>query len=436
MTDAENRTVENLPSRYYFMVEKLATFLLLIYPAAMLVAHGGMNGVFFLMLLLAMAVRLVRPKGLGMSQWDREWTVYAVAMAGLTLAILLSQIYHQSYSPHPHDAASRFWLAIPVLLLLQRLRPRVFIVLQYAFPVAAITGFIMAILGGTHLEGRLTIVTMDLIHFGDFELMLGMLSLASINWFGRDTLPLRILKVLGLVAGVVSSFASGSRGGWLAIPVFVALLFYFKAKKPSPRLIVQVVVATTLIVGLLYTFSATFQNRVNEVANDIMLFGEGKRDTSTGIRWQLYQVAAEVFVNHPLFGVGPEGFAKEMQPMAEAGKLTPIAAEIGRGEVHNDILSKAAGMGIFGLAAILSIYLVPLRLFWRASKSALREVSRAGMLGLVFVSGFFIFGLTVEVLDLAMAVAFYGFTVAVLLAACYNIHYRAPIQPNKDNHHV
>jgi len=32
--------------------------------------------------------------------------------------------------------------------------------------------------------------------------------------------------------------------------------------------------------------------------------------------------------------------------------------------------------------------------------------------------------LTVEILNLTMATAFYSFTVAVLLAACYNVHYR------------
>ena len=109
--------------------------------------------------------------------------------------------------------------------------------------------------------------------------------------------------------------------------------------------------------------------------------------------------------------------------MEEAGKLTYLDAVYGRGEVHNDILSKAAGMGVFGLVAILAIYFVPFRLFWRATKSALAQVRSAGFLGLAFVSGFFVFGLTVEILNLTMATAFYGFTVAVLLAACYNVHY-------------
>jgi len=70
------------------------------------------------------------------------------------------------------------------------------------------------------------------------------------------------------------------------------------------------------------------------------------------------------FLRHPVFGVGPEGFALETKQMGEAASL-PECAAMGHAEVHNDILSKAAGMGIFGLFAILVIYLVPFRLFWR-----------------------------------------------------------------------
>jgi O-antigen ligase len=436
MSENEGHAVEKFPSRYYSVIEKTATLLLLAYPALMLVVRGGMNGVFLLLLLLAVAVWAVRPDGMAALAWRRDWTLYVAAMAGMSLAIFFSQAYHGNFTAHPHDAASRYWLAIPVFLLLQRLRPAVFTVLQIAFPAAAILGFALAKDPGSWADHRASIETMDLIHFGDFELMLGVLSLASINWFGRDTLALRILKIAGFAAGLAASFGSGSRGGWLAIPVFAVLLLYFKSTRPTIKSVVYAMTGFAVAVVLLYSFNDTFQNRFNQLASDVASFKEGKRDTSTGVRLQLYKAAVDVFISHPVFGVGPEGFAQEMKPMMEAGNLTPIAAELGHAEVHNEVLSKAAGMGIFGLLAILAIYVVPFWLFWLAGKSARREVRRAGVQGLVFVSGFFIFGLTVEVLDLTMAAAFYSFTVAVLLAACYNIHYSEFIHPNKDNLHV
>lgn len=406
-------------SYYLFFVEKAVILLLLIYPTLMLAVRSGMNGVFLFMLLLACLVWIVRPTGKKAVKWQYEWKAYFVAMGAMSAAIFISQTYHQNYAAHPYDAASRYWLAIPVFLLLQRLHLNVFTVLQFAFPVAAITGFLLA----KDLGGRLGIGTLDLIHFGNFELILGVLSLFSIDWFGRDKLPLRILKVLGFIAGLAASFGSGSRGGWLAIPVFIAIFFYFKTSRVSLRMIVTSLLSAILVITIAYFGSASFHQRVNELANDVTVFDQGNRDTSTGIRWQLYKAAADVFSRHPIFGVGPEGFALEMKPMAEAGKITSVAAEYGRGEVHNDILSKAAGMGVFGLIAILAIYFVPFRLFWRATKSTSVQVKQAGILGITFVSGFFVFGLTAETLNLTMASAFYSFTVAVLLAACYNIHH-------------
>lgn len=400
-------------------VEKAAALLLLIYPTMMLVVKGGMNGVLLFMLLLAVAVWIARPVGISAVVWRREWTIYAAAMFAMSAAIFISQSYHQHYAAHPHDAASRYWLAIPVFLLLQRLRPNVFSVLQFAFPVAAIAGFLMA----KDMRGRTGISTLDLIHFGDFELMLGVLSLFCIDWFGRDKLPIRILKLLGFIAGLATSFASGSRGGWLAIPVFIAIFIYFMMGRSSPRIIISAVFAAMLSATLLFSFNSMFHQRVSQLASDVAAFDQGVRDTSTGIRWQLYKAAVDVFLHHPFFGVGPEGFALEMKQMLETGKLSPYAAVMGHAEVHNDILSKTAGMGIFGLFAILALYFVPFSLFWQVTKSASERVKRAGILGIVFVSGFFVFGLTVEILDLTMATAFYSFTIAVLLAACYNVHH-------------
>lgn len=410
-------------SRYFSFVEKTATLLLLFYPTFMLTVKGGMNGMFLLMLVLAFAVWIVRPAGIITVKWQYDWTSYFVAMAAMSAAIFISQTYHQNYAAHSYDEASRYWLAIPVFLLLQRLRLNVFTVLQFAFPVAAIIGLLLAKDMGGDAKGRMGIDTLDLIHFGDFELILGVLSLFSIDWFVRDRLPLRILKLSGFVAGLVASLASGSKGGWLAIPVFIAIFIYFKTNRIFTRMIMPTVIAATLTATLLYSVNANLYQRMNEFTNDVVKFYQGNRDTSAGIRWQLYKASVDVFLRHPIFGVGPDGLALEMKQMMEIGKITPKAAELGCAEVHNDILSKAARMGVFGLVAILAIYLVPLILFWRASKSAFEQVQRAGVLGIIFVSGLFVFGLTVEFLNLTMAVSFYSFTVAVLLAACYNIHH-------------
>ena len=340
-------------SRYLLLVEKVASLLLLAYPTLMLAVKGGMNGAFLLMLLLALAVRITRPTGMDKTVWKSEWTIYGISMVAMSAAILISQSYHHDYSAHSYDGASRYWLAIPVFLLLRRLNLKIFKMLQVAFPAAAILGFVLAKKLSEGPEIRSGIETLDLIHFGDFELILAMLSLLGINWIGRDGLALKIIKISGFIAGVAASFASGSRGGWLAIPIFVAIFIYFYTAK-SLKLIISIATIGTLSALLLYSLNSTFHQRVNELTSEVAALSHGNQDTSTGIRWQLYKAAVEIFSRHPVFGVGPDGFAQEMTPMMEEGKITPVAAQLGRGEVHNDILNKAVGMGLFGLAAIIA----------------------------------------------------------------------------------
>lgn len=414
-------------SAYQLWASRLMVTILLLYPTLMLTVRGGMNGVFILTLLMAL---IAWPcgrysQGLFTSGDTRR---YMWAMFGLTIAIFLSESYWQDFHGRSYDAVARYWLAIPIFFWLSRMVPDVFRALQLSFPVAAIAGFLLT----EEMWGRSGIGTLDLIHFGDMELILGILSLFAIDWFGRDGAMLRTVKIVGFVAGAAASFGSGSRGGWLAIPVFLIIFLHFNWNRLPLKMVAGVIVLAIASMLALYATSDTVNQRVNAMVSDIKDYQLGNRDTSTGIRWQLYEAAIDIFGRHPFVGVGPTGFAREMQPMMEAGKLTLEAAHLGRGEVHNDILAKTAGMGMFGLVAILALYLVPLRMFWQATRSAVREVRRTGILGITFVSGIGVFGLTVEFLNLTMAAAFYAFTVAVLLAAC-NALSNLPAQENPEN---
>jgi O-antigen ligase len=412
---------------YLIFVESMAALLLVFYPGLMFAVKGGMNGAFLFLLLLSIAVLIVQPREIPGVVWNSELKVYLLATAALPVAIFLSQTFHHHYGGHPYDAASRFLLAVPIFMLLQRLRFSIVAMVQYAFPIAAIVGCLML---KPIADGRIGIATLDLIHFGDFELVLGVMSLLCLNWTGRDAPLLKVLKVIGFLAGVYASVVSGSRGGWIALPVFLTIYIYYKLGKISLKSLI-ITPLILIIAGLIaFTFSQKIHHRVDEVTGDLYAFQHGNPDTPTGVRLQLFQSAAVIFVHNPIFGVGAEGFSLEMEPLLKAGKITAMAAELGKGEVHNEILSRAAGLGLFGLMAILSIYLVPVRIFYRSMKSTSIQLRKSGLLGLVFVSGFMVFGLTVEVLNLTMATAFYSLTVAVLLAACLNIHHGEQVSPN------
>lgn len=403
-------------------IETIFSLILLSFPVLMLTVKGGMNAVLLASVLLASLALLCTPTTLAGGAWKSEWTLYVVAMFAMTAAILISQIYHQTLTARHYDGPSRYWLVIPIFLLLRQVKLRVFSTLQWAFPIAAIAGWVFA--GDPHL-GRpgITLPLMDKIRYGDSMLLLAALSLFSLDWISKDPFYLRALKWLGFAIGLLAVLQSGTLGALLATPLIFAIYLYSRGVRLSVTAMMASLALSAVVISIAYALLPIVQQRLNASVMEISTYQQGNRDTSFGIRFQLYQAAASIFVEHPIFGAGPGGFAQEMATMVEAGKITPMAAELGRGEVHNDILKKMADLGIFGLAAILAIYLVPLWLFGKAGRSSSNQIKRAGLLGMVFVSGFMAFGLTAEILNLTMTIAFYSFTVAVLLAYCYNTHH-------------
>ena len=388
--------------------------ILLCYPALLFLVRGGMNGALFLLTILSLYLLISRK--VWKNKLDRTDTYFSVAMASGLIAILLSQIYHHDLVARYFDSDARFLLAIPVLLALRHIDIKVLSIMQYAFPLGAIAAFAAVMATNPRVTADASTSFINHIHLGDLALMLGFLSLFSVNWIWTDHPLVKLLKILGLIAGSYVSVVSSARGGWIAIPVLVFVFVHFRS---SGRLFNKLLLATLLIgaVGILgYSLFEPIRERLSMVDSDLASFSGGNPDTSIGIRLQLWNAALHLIAQNPIFGTGADGFASAMDGLSASGFITPTAAGYGKGEVHNEILAHTVRFGIFGLASILAVYFVPFVIFLRAARSQIRQQNVAAMLGMCVTLGFFVFGLTVETFDLKMTAAFYSLTVAVLLA--------------------
>lgn len=414
---------------YALILEKFVALLLVVYPSAFLLVKGGMNGAMILMLGVALLVWLFPPANLPQIMWKNEWWKYVAAMFGMSLAILISQLANNELLARPHDAASRYWLAIPIFMLALRLRPGVFSAMQYGFPLAAILCWLFAVNDANGPGSGFSLPGLNKVLFGDYLLLFGALSLFSLDWFGKDAWVLRMFKWMGFAFGLVAAIQSGTRGALLAIPVFILLYLLYRGIRLTFRVLAISALLGVAAISVIYMSSQTMQQRIEELSNDIATYQRGNRDTSTGLRWQLNMAAIEIFLRNPIAGVGPKvGFDREMQKLLEEGKLTPVAAELGRCcHPHNDLLAKAADLGVIGLAALLALYFVPMHMFWKAMRSDQREVKISGLLGITLVCAHIVFGLTAGLLGLTMTAAFYAFSVSMLLAASCNSQ-NSPLQ--------
>jgi O-antigen ligase len=389
-----------------------------LYPVLLLTVRGGANGLFFLLALVSLGyLWRVQPRG---QLWDGYSIAFALAMASYPLAVLLSQIAHVEFRPEPYDGASRFLLAIPIFLMFRDRGLINLTILQYAFPMGAIAALVV-VMPNLHQVGaghRVVSYFLNPIHLGDLALLLGFISLFSINWIDRDNSFVLILKIVGFCVGLLLSIGTGSRGGWVAIPVFVVLLAF--QRRFSAKAIVSVILILLLLGLAAYHFVDMIHLRFNDFLNDVVVYGRGNRDTSTGLRIQIWEAALFLFSKNPIFGIGPDNFRFAIETVKGLGMISPEAIIAGGAEVHNEILSKTVTLGIFGVLSIFSIYLVPLYIFAKFINSASRTKRNAAWMGICLVCGFFVFGLTVEIFDLKMTETFYTMTLALLLAAVTN----------------
>jgi len=404
----------------------IVMLILLTYPALLLTVRGSM-GILFGVMLIISAVYLFRIRNtLSEPHWDNYSIAFALTMASPVVAIFLSQAYHGKFDSPPYDWASRFLLAIPIFLALRQTNIRTITVLQYGIPLGALVGLTMLIVHpfdwGSHRYT--TSNDFNLIHFSDTALMLGFLSLFSINW-ARKVHPLvLVLKLCGFMAGMYMSIQSGERGGWLAMPLILLLWIATHSKKNrwlKFSIAIPVLVGT---VWLSYSMLDVVHIRIDSIFSDIAAYNHGNKDTSVGVRFQLYLAAIHLFTEHPIFGIGPNEFGSSMAALIASGMVTSLGGLMGTAEVHNEILHKCAETGLFGLLSFMSVYLVPIYIFRRSTKSTEPSIRIASFMGICLVFGFFIFGLTVEIFDLKMTATFFAFTLAVLMAAA--MHHEVP----------
>lgn len=412
-------TAVTIDSRRTAPSDWLTAAFLLAFPSIAMLVQGASSAVSIGAGVISLAALCSRPKGAlyGYAPLERRGLAFCIALCGPVAAVALSTLSHGHPLFRTWDSPSRFLLAIPIFLALRRAPPRIFVWSDLSFTLGALSALALALFMPRDWgDGRIGSAFLNPIHFGDLALALGVLSAIAVNWWRKDSALWRALKIAGLFAGLAASLLSGARGGWAAIPL-VALLIVWELGRNKPlHWKVLMPVAVALLLGLVYGLSGTVRDRVNGVSSDLTQYTQGHRDTSVGIRLQLYEAASTLIAKHPVLGLGGDGFRDKMTSMAKQGALTPTAAAFGEGEVHNQLLAYMANYGIVGGLALLAIYIVPGVFFAAKLKSASRTTRRTALMGLSFVLMFFVFGLTVETFDLKSTVSFYATMLAVFAA--------------------
>lgn len=378
-------------------------------PAFALTTRYGMGAIEAAVLLgalfLAKPLWLQRGELFGPARWIVA--AFVLYLAGTVVSSLWSGFQWRSI-----DNPARIFIATAAIGLIVYAKPNgrwfwygIFVGAIGAAGIALYQRFVLNIerAGGFH----------QIIMFGDIAMAMALMALASTRQFAKSQLA--PLPYIAFLAGVVASVLSGTRGGWIALPLLF-FVFYFFGKHASGR---KLVLASLLVIGLSITAYVLPQSGVNQrfdaLSNDIHQYQLGNPNSSLGLRLETWKGAWKVFAEHPLLGVGRSNFNQSLTELISRNEVHPDVHVMYH--AHNEILHALATEGIVGGGALVLLFGAPLLFFLRHIHTGYACRSYA-MAGLLLVLSFIGFGMTQVLFSHHIGAAFYGMTVSVLAGLC------------------
>ncbi|WP_240798080.1 O-antigen ligase family protein [Vibrio tasmaniensis] len=167
-----------------------------------------------------------------------------------------------------------------------------------------------------------------------------------------------LLAASAIISGL-SVLLTQSRGGILALVCCYLLVAVSVLVQKKGSFKVIVISCLVLLGSGLLTKDALIK-RYQETEAEFYQMNHGNRDTSIGLRLQMYQGGLEFFASHPILGHGE--FTREYAEENLTG-YTPIGYHyISQGHLHNNYIDKLARSGIIGLSIFLFLIFYPVYL--------------------------------------------------------------------------
>ncbi len=398
----------------------LAAWLVLLMPALALTSPVGGPAVLYLSALIALtAITMNAVKRYEPMDFRALWPI-ALALLSPLACLLITSAVKGTWSSSELEKLLRFALALPILWLLVRAPQRLLRHIDWTILAGTLAGSLLLI--GTMIwGGRSAVVEVggryNAVAFANMVLLFGGMTLLSLGWGPGSRWP-RLetgLKLLAVALAVWATWISETRSSWMLLPI-LGLVFLLGLRNWPRRH--KVYCALAVCVALVASAAAlwTFSSRMQYITQDLQGFTtSSNRDTSFGIRLQLWHASLLMFEKSPIVGIGPGRFREELRELQGQGIVSQEVVN-GYGEPHNDLLAAMAGYGLLGLLSMLALYLVPAAVFLRRLASDDRVIRVGAQMGLLFCLSYCAFSLTEMMFRNMRSVPTYALIMVTLIA--------------------
>lgn len=232
--------------------------------------------------------------------------------------------------------------------------------------------------------------------------------LASYQLSGRKKWSAYVLATIGILACLLSH----SRGPTtLFVIMLITASLWVIIQRASIQTYILIAIAALASYYVIIN-DQEFQKRIDRtIGNTTAYFTEGgNKNSSIGIRFELWKVAIIAFQDKPIFGNTVPELMTIKANLIKKGEIHKTSA--GFTHVHNDILQWLATRGLLGLIVFTAFFAWLVHLYW---KGLSREVTKPyALAGLTLLSGILYCGLTDSFLHTKLSI-FYFVTINFLL---------------------
>lgn len=396
--------------KIFYLLVQLSTFLFGM--LALLVPSGYSYGPALLLLTSLYFIGVKR------FSWSlpREFKLIGLCLLIYFIVMVIS-IFWDGGKISEIDRASRAVMAVAMLPLLASVPVRLPFLLSgcglgtlFAFGIAMYDKFF---LGYERAFGD-----MMPLQSGNIAMSLGLFCLCGLFWAQKTgRLVFSLFMLLGTCAGMGASFLSGTRGGWLLLPLILLTIgMLFKECFYRKSTFAMVLSALLCSVFFVVQPQSGVEARIELAQRDVSQYlDKTNLDTSLGIRFQLWQSAWQSFADKPLFGWGNHGIRSSQKAQLDHGEISQFIYDF-NSHAHNQFLDEMAKRGVVGLGALLIMMLTPLFLVKRRLRQPYNADVHCGV-ALVIVTVF-------SSIDYCLSQAFLGhnsgitfFIVSLVMAA-------------------
>ena len=421
-----NQIVEDFDA--FSTINKLSIIFILLLPIFHLTFNGWTGVLVVLSFLFSLISLFQNKESIHVVFKDNKSKWVIIGLIAYSLAIFLSQLCRWSFNHRAYLDTSPFLYFIQIFIFIAWKKIDMGKWFQIMLPIMIIGAYWSTFYNHRELanpgwvnDRRLAPYFSDPLAFGQIILTLGLMCIASIQLTGKKWLSiiLCIWSIIGFVLGIYLSIQSGSRTGWLAIPIVVFFILIAKLNwKLSISLPLGLIISAVICLTA-YHLSAFMQERVDLAMNEILSYpwsGGEAPDTSVGLRITFQRLGWFYYSHSPIYGWGTAGYTA----IKDAPEVASFSSQYARDFVysalfHNEIMTQIVRYGLFGIIAYVLAVLVPFTICFKYLSSQNSKVKQAALLGVCFLTCQIVSGFTDEFLNLKGMVSFYAFVVSSLL---------------------